>query len=124
VADWAGTGIYSHRIKTIPEFLLVVEIFVALMVVLMLTGALLLKLGKLKPGSFPASETPLGGFLMAIGILGMALNWMQPAFDEPAIVESVPVQILILIMIVGFGVGLWIEWKARKVRKARSEAEN
>jgi len=82
--------------------------------------ALLLKLGKVKPGSLLALgfHTPLGGLIFFTGFLVFGLS---EVFEYPF---PTPKQIVIPMMLVAYFVGSWIEWKARKARKARSEAND
>jgi hypothetical protein len=90
-----------------------------------LISTLLLKLGKVKPGSSSAGETVLGMLLSSIGLLGFGLDHLFAALEESAasgfrlpmiLVEVLPFMILCLF------VGLVIEWRAGKKRESRSEA--
>ena len=95
--------------------------------VLGLISALLLKLGRVKPGSPWAGETLLGMLLLAIGLLGFGLNYLFDAFEEVAASESNPpmlVGLVLFIMFLGIPVGLVIEVRARKKRSSRSGARD
>ena len=90
--------------------------------------ALLLKLGKLKPGTRWGLETPLGGLLWTIAFLGAGLEWVVEVIEDSAVLEyRVPASaenVIGLMWVVGIGGALWIEARARKARKASSEGEN
>ena len=75
--------------------------------------ALLLKLGKLKPGFHWAAggfASPLGGSLMAIGFLGAGLSYLEDAFDQAAVLEyrfpilaDVVIHIMMVVFLSGCG---------------------
>ena len=84
---------------------------------LALANALLLKMGKVKPGGwFWGGQSPLGMALMGIGVLGFGFGDMGSP-DPP----SSPAEAVFLILALCVPVGLVIEARARRRKKAGAE---
>jgi hypothetical protein len=79
--------------------------------------ALLLRIGKVRPGAFWSGERPLGILLLSIGLLGFGLDFLFEAFALELPLTS-PWSVILLIMIACLPLGLMIEWRARSARRS------
>ena len=87
-----------------------------------LVSALLLRLGKVKPGSIWAGNSSLGMLLLSLGLLGFGLDYVLEAFALEVPLAS-PLGVILLMMILCLPFGLVFEWRGRKAREARTGAE-
>jgi len=88
-----------------------------------LVSALLLRRGKVRPGSTWAGNSFWGMLLLSLGLLGFGLDFLFQALAVEVPLAS-PLGVALLIMILCLPFGLVLEWRGRKAREARSRAED